>query len=95
MTQTQYKTMADVRAANQAAGYNWFSKDTMHWWKSRVESALYQGRYFITSEDEFTLDGRHPARVYSVREAMPDGRIDTVKSHLRSKEAARDLIRSL
>ncbi len=89
------KTMADVKAANEAAGYNWFSRDTMKFWKTRIESSLIGGRWFISSEDEWCFDGRTPARVYCVREAMEDGSIHTVQSHIRSKEGAKDIIASL
>ncbi len=89
------KTMADVKAANAASGYNWFSRDTMKFWKTRIESSLIGGRWFITSEDEFAFDGRRPARIYCVREAMADGSIHTVQSHIRSKEGAKDIIAQL
>ena len=87
-----FKTIADVRAANKAIGNNWFDRGTMKWWKSRIESSLIAGRYFITSEDEFAIDGRQPKRIYAVREAQTDGSIKTLASHLGCKEDAKDFI---
>ena len=90
-----FKTIADVRAANAAIGNNWFSRSTMRFWKTRIESSLIGGRWFITSEDEWALDGRKPARIYCVREANADGSIKTIQSHLRSKDDAKELIQDL
>lgn len=89
---TTFKTLADVRAANQAIGNHWFDRATMRWWKTRIESSLRGGRFFITSEDEFCIDGRRPRRVYSVREALPDGSIKTHEHYLFDKDDAREAI---
>ena len=99
MTRTReaspFKTISDLRAANEAAGMCFFSRETMRFWKSRLESSLIGGRYFITSENEFALDGRTPERIYCVRRANDDATIKTIKSHIRHKDDARDLIREL
>ncbi len=76
--------------SSEAAGYNWFAPETMRWWKSKVESSLIKGRYFISSEDDWRGN-----RIYCVREALEDGRIKTIKSHLQSKADAKELITSL
>lgn len=69
-----FKTITDVRAANRASGQHWFSRKTMGFFNSRIESRLYGGRFFVTSERmELTMPKR-----YSVREALPDGDIKTV-----------------
>ena len=92
MNQSPFKTMADVRAANKALGNHWFDTETMKWWKTCIESSLIAGRYFITSEDEFALDGSVPKRIFAVRYANDNGSIETLKSHLRSKDVAKDYI---
>lgn len=92
-TGSPYRTLSDLRAANAAAGFHFFARDTMKWWRSRVESTLIRGRYFITSEDEFALDGRRPERIYTVRFANDNASIDTMRSYLRSKDNAREFIR--
>lgn len=66
-------TLADVRAANKAAGFNWFDRATMRFWACRIHGGLRKGRYFITSEDNFDRS----KRLFSIREAMPDGSIHT------------------
>lgn len=96
MTHTRYQTVADVRAANKAAGRYFFERATMRFFQSRIESTLYGGRYFITSEQ---CPGVGHARLYSVREALPDGEIGTVGEfqqyrHIEdAREAARRLAR--
>jgi hypothetical protein len=68
-----FKTIADVRAANKAIGHHFFSRETMRHWRSRIESSLYGGRYFVTSEQ----GGDDKPRIYKVREVRPDGSIAT------------------
>jgi hypothetical protein len=80
--------MADVRKANREAGCHWFDKETMEFWKTRIESKLLKGGYFISSEEEWTFDGREGRRLYSARLAKPDGRVSTIASLLSSKEKA-------
>lgn len=68
------RSMADVRAANKAAGKHWFDRATMKHWRSRIETPLYASGCFVTSESEG--DGKR--RYYTVRRAMPDGSIKNV-----------------
>lgn len=68
-----YETMDDVIAANRAINHHWFDRDTMRFFGTRIESRLIAGKRFITSEKP--PSGR---RRYTIREAMPDGTIDTV-----------------
>jgi hypothetical protein len=88
-----FKTMADVRDANRANGNFFFSRDTMRFFASKIESGLYGGRYFITSEKNF--DGSQ--RFYTIREAKPDGDISTVGEFraYRNIEGARSRCREL
>lgn len=86
----RFNSLADVKALNASAGYNWFSDETMKWWKSSVESTLIKGKFFITSEDDWRGN-----RVYAVREAMEDGNIETIKTQLGSKADAKELIKGL
>lgn len=71
---TEHRTMAEVRAANARAGYHWFSAETMRFFNSRVCGELVGGRYFVTSE---RYDYAAP-RLYTVREVLPTGEIETV-----------------
>lgn len=89
----RYQSIAQVRAAHRAAGGNWFSRDTMRQWRSRIESGLYGGRFFITSEQP---DTKYP-RGYTVREAFEDGSIGSASQfdEFRTLAGAREYARQL
>lgn len=93
MLTKRYQSIVQVRAANRAAGENWFSRDTMRQWRSRIEFGLYAGRYFITSEQP---DTKYP-RGYTVREAFEDGSIRSVSEYgeFQSLAGARKYVRKL
>lgn len=67
----EFKTIADVRAANKASGHHWFDRSTMKIFGSRVESGLYGGKYFISSELDFHGNDRR----YTIRIARANGEI--------------------
>ena len=46
----QFDSLAEVKAAFKAEDNGWFSKGTMEWWHSKIESQLIAGQFFITSE---------------------------------------------
>ncbi len=68
-----YANLRDVVRANDEAGQHWFDADTMAFFKSRLESDLIDGRYFITSEH-----GPYGPRAYSIRMADEDAHIQTI-----------------
>ena len=86
------RTISDLRIQNANIGQYFFSKSTMKFFQSRIESTLYNDKYFITSEQP-----PYGSRHYTVRLANPDGSIDTVKEFyaIKSKDAAREAIREL
>lgn len=96
-TPVQYDSIESIKAANEAAGFHYFSPATMRHWQSRILSGVIGGRYFITSEarpDIITSRGVTPAgpRLYTIREALPDGSIDTVgdfQGYVRPEQARR------
>jgi len=90
---TRFTTMSDVRAANKAIGHHWFTSGAMRFFRSRVGTTLYGGRYFVSSEQ---FDNRSP-RLYTIREARPDGSITTVGTfqEYESDDAARAAIKRL
>jgi ribosomal protein L19 len=94
---THYKTLADFRAANKAAGMFFFSRDTVRFFKSRFESGLYNSRfnvfqYFLTSESNF--DGT--SRRFTVRRIQEDCGVETVLWQFTAdKETARNKIRQI
>ena len=67
-------SMQGIETANRDAGFHWFDPDTLRFFGSRISEASFDGRYFVTSEDNFDRS----ARYYSIREAMSDGQVDTV-----------------
>ena len=70
-------TIADVKQANKDAGYYFFSRDTMQFFGTRIESALYKNNTFITSD--YTGFERNN-RAYSVRVFHPEtGIVNTAK----------------
>lgn len=86
-------TMAQVKEANKANGQYFFSRDTMRFFASKVESKLYYTtQCFITSEkkcfDDYT-------RVYSVRQVGTNADIKTLARDLTSKQEAKNFIAAL
>lgn len=68
-----YKNITEIEQNNIRNGGRWFSKENMRWFNCRINPEIFYGRYFITSE---RYDGE--PRYYTIREARPDGDIDTV-----------------
>lgn len=101
MTRGQFKTMADVRAANKALGHHFFDRDAMAFFRSRIESELYGGRYFVTSEQYEDSKGNREARRYTVRMVQDSGDVDTAGEFQAypslgiAREVAKDLARQL
>jgi len=69
-----FTSIHEIKQANKELGGHWFSADTMRFFGSRVLPTVYGGRYFITSEDNF----QRTEKLYTVRQAQPNGDIDTV-----------------
>ena len=74
----RYESMQQVRAANAAAGGHWFDADALRFFGSRISDTLYGGRFFVSSEQDRNGSAWDGARRYTVREALPGGRIETV-----------------
>ena len=68
-----YDNLNAVMRANDEAGRHWFKDDTIQFFKTKLETNLIDGRYFITSER-----GPHGPRAFSVRMADEDAHIQTV-----------------
>jgi hypothetical protein len=88
----RFRTIQDIINENKKAGMHWFSKDTMAFFKCKVYPEIYDGKYFITSEAKRDSDG-YMDRRFSVREALEDGNIETIKWYCFNKktEAAKFL----
>lgn len=73
-----FDTITAIKAANRAAGLHFFDADSMRFFRSKVESGVIGGRFFVTSEQFVTYDGVADVRRYTVRRADDDGAITTV-----------------
>lgn len=73
----EFETIRQVRGANRAAGHHFFDRDTMAFFGSNVESPVYGGRFFVTSEQDPAGTAWDGERRWTVREAKADGSIDT------------------
>lgn len=62
-------TIDTIKANNLLAGQHFFERATMRFFKSRIFSTIYGGRYFITSE--INPSGK---KRYTVREALDGGK---------------------
>lgn len=61
-------TLSEAKAIYKTGGGHFFDRETFKYWGSRIESALYKNRCFVTSENNF--DGSR--RAYTVRRFSPD-----------------------
>jgi hypothetical protein len=86
-----FKDIAEVKAANKAAGSHFFSPNTMRFFNSIIESSLYKNQCFITSEKP-----PHGPRIYRVRKVKGnDGSIiDSIGPWLKNIETARTVARA-
>ena len=73
-----FTDMIEVKSANRVRGHHFFEPGAMRFFRSRIGSALYGGRYFITSEQFEGSNGYRAERAFTVREALTDGTIETV-----------------
>lgn len=76
----RYPNLAAVKEANLRRGHEtglayWFGESEIAHFGTRFLGTLHAGKYFVTSE--YKNFGRKE-RAFSIREAMPDGSIDTV-----------------
>lgn len=67
-----FNSVAEVKAKNKASGFYFFAPDTIRFFRSKVGSTIYAGRFFITSEQGPTESDQ---RRWTVRIACDDGRI--------------------
>jgi hypothetical protein len=85
--------LEDVMRRNADAGQHFFDPATMRFFASRLCGPLYGRRFFVTSER--CTWGDYP-RLYSIREAMPNGHVDDVSPfqfYTTGREAKRDAAR--
>jgi hypothetical protein len=64
-----FRNLGEVKRANKERGGFWFSKDTLAYFDSHLESKLIGGQYFVTSEQFHGSDGSDPRR-FTIREVL-------------------------
>lgn len=72
-----FNTVDEIKARARHAESHFFDKGTMRFFDSRVGNTVYGGRFFITSEQFHHGDESLP-RMWTIREASPNGNISTV-----------------
>ena len=70
-----YERIYDIELENRQNGLHFFDADTKRFFGSRIGKEVYGGCYFITSEHAGFSD---TTRRYTVRMALPDGKIETI-----------------
>lgn len=73
----RFASLDAVKKANAAIGNHWFSEGTLRYFGSKVHPGLFDGRFFITSEERY-----EGTRAFTVREAYADGTIGEVGTFL-------------
>lgn len=93
-----FNTLAEFKAIIKLQGSHFFDRKTMSFFRSRIESGLLHGSYFITSES----DMRDTERFFNVRlirfiDGTDEYTIKTVHgfNELKTKEQAKQLIKKL
>lgn len=87
MKEKRFKNMKEVEEKNKSMGNYWFSDGAIDFFKSKIETELIDGRYFISSEKQ-----RRQERKYTIREVSKEGRIKTVGEYrqFNTKEEAKE-----
>ena len=83
-----YTTVTEIKEANKEAGYHFFDRKTMKFFKSKIESKVIQGKYLIISNmyDEKT-------KKYMITEALDTGKVNYITfDHFNSMGEARTFL---
>ena len=65
------RSMIDIKLLNQSIGHHFFSRSSMRFFNSKIESDLLYDKYFITSE---RFDATRP-KMYTIRRVADSGDI--------------------
>jgi hypothetical protein len=71
-----YRNITEVKRANKAAGYFWFSPATMKHWGARVETPVMDGRFWVESARTYDDEGRE----YKLVTADDAGGVDYLRA---------------
>ena len=87
-------SLADVKELNREAGQYFFSRDTMRFFKSTIETGLLKGGYFITGESQSSYAS---GRKYTARKVdFLNGSIETLGEFhsFSTRDGAKDAIKA-
>ena len=71
---TTYKTIDEIKQANEDAGRFWFSPGALRFFNSHIHSPVFGGRYFVSSE---RFDETYP-KLFTVHRINDEGHIETI-----------------
>lgn len=69
-----FSTISAVKKANKEIGNCFFSPETMAFFDSRIETEMFYGRFFVTSE-KYNYE---TPRLFTIREVKENGAVNTV-----------------
>lgn len=86
----KFEDIAQVVVANHSCGQNWFDPAIVQIFQSKIETDLYNGRFFVTSE----IKSSHEERRYTIRSVDSGGFISNFSSegHYEKLEDAIDVL---
>jgi len=73
--EVMFNSMSELRKKNKEIGHRFFSREMMRAWNSKLESALFRGRWFIMSEKGREQNAK---RKFKLWEANAKGEITAV-----------------
>lgn len=73
----QIETISQLRALNEKNGGCWFTPDTMRFFKTKIETGIIDGQYFVTSDASGFGDSS--PRKFTIRSFDAEGSVDTVE----------------
>ena len=63
-------TLAEAKAIYRTGKGHFFDRETLKYWGSRIESALYKNRCFVTSENNFDGSRSSPRLAVSLKSGI-------------------------
>ena len=69
-----FNSMKELREANKKLGHLFFDRKSMKLWNLKIETPLYRGTFFITSQKGNAAKDK---RKFKINQAAPNGAIST------------------
>ena len=75
---TTFRTVEEIKRNTEYMGVtHFFDADSMRFFQSRILEGVIGGQYFITSEKFVGSRGDEGPRLYTIRKATLDGKVET------------------